>query len=294
MSAGSAPLRAPEMAVRLGAAAARVAPAIARAAERVGEDFRTLLNTARLESGFDPSARARTSSATGLFQFLESTWLELLARHGPKHGIGPAPRAAALALRHDPEVASLMAAEFLAENRRHLEAALGRAASAADLYLAHFLGAGGAVRFLAAMAADPGRAAADLFPRAAAANRPIFFSAGVPRSLAEVHGLFARRLGAEGGTGVPHAGAGGTGTPPAADGAPRAPALAQALAARLGLAALAAATVSPARDDGATGDADGLVGLALGLAGPAGPAEAGPLAAGAARAAYLLLASLGR
>jgi hypothetical protein len=297
------------LAAHLGAAAQRVAPAIARAAERVGEDFSALLHTARLESGFNPSARAPTSSATGLFQFIDATWLNTLARHGPKHGIAPATRAEALSLRRDPQVASLMAAEFMAENRRTLEGALGRAASATDLYLAHFLGAGGAVRFLSAMVADPGRAAAELFPRAATANRPIFFASGTPRSLAEVHALFARRLGLDSGTPVPsrpaEAGKDSPATPPAEPHdrpveRPLTASLSPALAARLAIAAMSSATISrhggKDQPGSPTFDMPGLPGFGLpgfGLSTMRGlPEMAQP--GDAAQAAYLLLAGLGR
>lgn len=179
----------------LAARAASVAPAIAAAARKTGVDFATLLETARLESGFNPTARARTSSATGLFQFLDSSWLATIARHGAKHGIDVRDRAQALALRTNPDVASLMAAEHMADNARALEAALGTTASSVDLYLAHFLGAGGAARFLKQLRETPDAIAAHLFPRAAAANRSIFHASEGPRSLVEVHALFARRLG---------------------------------------------------------------------------------------------------
>ncbi|MCS6986829.1 MAG: lytic transglycosylase domain-containing protein [Sphingomonadaceae bacterium] len=181
--------------VTLSPAAGRVGAAIAAAAARTGIDFATLFATARLESGLDPDAKAATSSATGLFQFIDSTWLATLARHGARHGIAPPSRTAALELRRDPLVASLMAAELMTENRHRLEGALGRAADAADLYLAHFLGPAGAVRFLSALARTPERLAAELFPAAAAANRAIFHGADGPRTLAEVHALLTRRLG---------------------------------------------------------------------------------------------------
>ncbi|WP_448580214.1 transglycosylase SLT domain-containing protein [Thermaurantiacus sp.] len=201
--------------------AASVAPAIAAAARKTGVDFATLLETARLESGFNPTARARTSSATGLFQFLDSSWLATLARHGAKHGIDVRDRAQALALRMNPEVASLMAAEHMADNARALEAALGTAASSVDLYLAHFLGASGAARFLKQLRETPDAVAAQLFPRAAAANRSIFYASEGPRSMAEVHALFARRLGID--------------VPAAAQGSGNSvPGLAQALARRPG------------------------------------------------------------
>lgn len=178
------------------AAASGVLPALQAAASRVGVDFNALLNTARLESGFNPQAKAKTSSATGLFQFIDSTWLATLARHGPQHGINPSTRADALALRRDPAVASLMAAEHMADNADALSARLGRAVDGAELYLAHFLGVGGASRFLSAMAANPAMAAAELLPAAASANRAIFMNSGSgqPRSLAEVFSLLRTRF----------------------------------------------------------------------------------------------------
>jgi hypothetical protein len=181
---------------RLNRAARAVLPALANAAERTGVDFNALFHTARLESGFNPQAKAATSTATGLFQFVEGTWLNTLARHGARHGITAGSRAEALALRRDPAVASLMAAEHMADNAAKLEARLGRPVGTVDLYLAHFLGVGGAVSFLHKMAQSPDSAAADLLPAAARANRSIFFAGSAPRTLGDVYALFARRLGA--------------------------------------------------------------------------------------------------
>lgn len=180
---------------RVARSASALLPALRQAAERTGADFSALFHTARLESSFNPKARAATSSATGLFQFIEGTWLKTLARYGARHGLAPASRTEALALRNDPQAASLMAAEHMNENAGRLEKQLGRPATTTDLYLAHFLGASGAVNFLTQMARNPALAAADLLPAAAKANRAIFFDSGNPRSLAEVHALFERKLG---------------------------------------------------------------------------------------------------
>lgn len=184
----------------IGAAAPRsgdVRSAIARAAERTGVDFDYLLAQAKLESRLDPAARARTSSAAGLYQFTSGTWLETLDRHGATHGLGwadaaieggrlrdPALRAQVMALRFDADASALMAAELANDNRSALTTQLGREPDAAELYLAHFLGIGGAGKFLSALAADPGQSAAALLPQAAAANRPIFYQqSGAPRSV---------------------------------------------------------------------------------------------------------------
>ena len=164
--------------------------------------FEALFNTARLESGLDPGAKARTSTATGLFQFIESTWLGTLARHGPRNGLNPSSRAEALALRTDPYAASLMAAHHMADNALALADRIGRQPGQVDLYLTHFLGVGGAGDFLEALAAGPDRPAAPMMPAAARANGNVFFTAGRARSLAEIYDLFARKLGAGGAAGA--------------------------------------------------------------------------------------------
>jgi hypothetical protein len=197
----------------------RVEGAIAHAAARSGVDFSYLYNQARLESSLNPDAQARTSSATGLFQFIDQTWLATVEKHGAQHGLGwaagaiqrgangryyvadPAVRQQIMNLRRNPEAASAMAAEFANDNRAHLERRLGRPAEPVDMYLAHFLGAGGATRFLQAHATRPDAAAAGAFPAQARANRNIFYDRqGSPRSFAEIRNLFAARLNAGGHT----------------------------------------------------------------------------------------------
>lgn len=191
----------------------RVEAAIANAAQRTSVDFDYLLAQAEVESAMNPTARAGTSSATGLYQFIDSTWLDTMKRHGERFGLGgiadqigqtpsgsahvadPAQREAILALRNDPQTASLMAAGLAEDNRAHLVPILGRQPDHAELYLAHFLGAGGAGRFLSEMQADPGQSAPALFARPAAANRAIFYSSdGLPRSLAQVMDVIGGKL----------------------------------------------------------------------------------------------------
>jgi nucleoside-diphosphate-sugar epimerase len=105
-------------------------------------------------------------------------------------------RQAILDLRRDPSAASSMAAEFAADNQSYLEGRLGRPMESVDLYLAHFLGAGGAEKFLRAHDANPNAAAAAILPAAAGANRSIFYASnGSPRSFAEIRDRFAAKLG---------------------------------------------------------------------------------------------------
>ncbi|MFM5954927.1 MAG: lytic transglycosylase domain-containing protein [Novosphingobium sp.] len=195
----------------IGAAATvrpQVRAAIARAAQATGVDFGYLLGQAQIESSLDPQARAASSSAAGLYQFTKGTWLNTLDRHGAQHGYGwadaaieggkvrdPALRQQVLALRYDPDAAALMAAELASDNAAALTGVLGREPDPAELYLAHFLGAEGAGRFLTALAADPAQSAAGLLPKAAAANRAIFFDpGGAPRSLGDVMALVRGKM----------------------------------------------------------------------------------------------------
>ena len=65
-----------------------VAGAIQKAAQATGTGFSYLLATAKIESGFDPQVKAKTSSATGLFQFIEQTWLQTMKQSGAELGSG--------------------------------------------------------------------------------------------------------------------------------------------------------------------------------------------------------------
>ena len=177
---------------------------IAQAAERTGADFEFLMRTASRESGFDASARAATSSAAGMFQFIEQTWFAMVARYGEQHGMAeeaasiqqnsdgrftiadPAQRQAVLNLRFDPEAASFMAGELAAENAGQIESAIGRSPTSGELYAAHFLGAGGAIRLIEGVQANPTQRADQLFPNAAAANRPVFYDNGRPLNAGEL------------------------------------------------------------------------------------------------------------
>ena len=169
-----------------------VRAAIRRAADATGVNFSLLVETARRESALNPNARAGTSSATGLFQFIESTWLDMVRRHGPAHGLGAQStalrngadaqtRREILALRSDPELSARMAGELARENATTLQAHLGRAPTAGELYAAHVMGPSGAVRLIEAAERGAPDASA-LFPREAAANRGLFYADGAPRS----------------------------------------------------------------------------------------------------------------
>jgi hypothetical protein len=125
--------------------------AIREAAAAVGVDPALLATIASKESSLNPSARAGTSSATGLFQFVDRTWLDTIGEHGAKHGINTAgmTREQILAMRTDPRVSALMGAELLKANQA------GVGSTPAASYLAHFLGLGGARKVLGADPTTP-------------------------------------------------------------------------------------------------------------------------------------------
>lgn len=191
-------------------AANPVVSAIREGAEKTGAGFDYLLKTAQRESSLEPDAKAKTSSATGLFQFIEQTWLSMVKQEGPKQGLSdlagaissgsdgrltvadPAAREKILQLRTDPQVSAVMAGAFTQKNRDQLASALGRQPHAGELYMAHVLGARGASDLIQAAQNDPGRSAARDFPDAAAANRGIFYDkGGRARSAQEVYGVLA-------------------------------------------------------------------------------------------------------
>jgi hypothetical protein len=190
-----------------------VAGAISQASAATGTSFNYLLATARVESGLNPQAGASTSSARGLFQFIDQTWLGTMKQSGAELGYGryaaaisvtpsgqyqvsdPEMRREILALRNDPTVNATMAGAFTRANADILSNRLGRAPSEGELYIAHFLGAGGAARLISLAASDPNASAAQYFPGAASANSSIFFdrSTGAARSLAQVRNVLTAR-----------------------------------------------------------------------------------------------------
>ncbi|WP_298688910.1 lytic transglycosylase domain-containing protein [uncultured Sphingomonas sp.] len=195
------------------ASGGRVQNAIASASASTGVDFQYLYKQAGIESGYNANAQASTSSASGLYQFTNQTWLGVLKAHGAEHGLSWAANAITrdanghysvsddttkqeiLALRQSPETSAAMAGEYASDNKDILQAKLGRETNSTDLYMAHFLGPAGATRFLKAKDADPDQAAASVMPAAARANKWVFYDkAGNLRSLADVYARFAARF----------------------------------------------------------------------------------------------------
>lgn len=178
-------------------AGASVTNAIKTASAKTGVSFSYLMEKAAAESNFNPSIKAKTSSATGLFQFIESTWMDMVQKHGDKYGIDKsASKSEILNLRKNPEIASLMAAEFAGGNKAHLEKTIGGKIGNTELYFAHFMGAGGASAFLSQLKKNPLSIGADLFPKEARANKGVFYdrNTGEPRTLQQIYDFFDKKF----------------------------------------------------------------------------------------------------
>ncbi|RQH15657.1 lytic transglycosylase domain-containing protein [Bradyrhizobium sp. RP6] len=191
---------------------ARVAGAIKQASNISGVSFQYMLTTAKMESDFDPTAGATTSSAHGLYQFIDQTWLGTVKEAGTQLGYGsyadaitrtsagtytvddPVMKRSIMKLRDDPEAASNMAAALTQSNSFKLTGLLGRRPSDSELYMAHFMGIGGAARLIANAEDNPQAVGARLFPNAASANRSIFYAKdGRARSVSEVYSVLDAR-----------------------------------------------------------------------------------------------------
>jgi len=190
----------------------RIAGAIKQAANTTGTSFEYLLATAKMESNFNPKAAASTSSARGLFQFIDQTWLGTVKEAGAQLGYGkyadaitrspsgsysvsdPAAQTAIMKLRDDPDAASSMAAVLAQSNSFKLTGKIGRRPTDGELYMAHFMGAGGAAKLISNAEDNPQASGAQLFPNAATANRSIFFERdGRARSVSEVYSVLTSR-----------------------------------------------------------------------------------------------------
>jgi hypothetical protein len=183
-----------------------VIAALHQASAATGSNFDYLLGTAMRESSLKPQAKSSTSSATGLFQFVDQTWLGLVKQHGAKYGLGSyagaiqqnsegryevdntADRQAILALRNDPKVSALMEGEYANETRSTLESSLGRGVCNGELYAAHFLGPEAACKLIKMSENQPAASAAGAFPAAASANKSVFYKAdGSPKTVRDVY-----------------------------------------------------------------------------------------------------------
>lgn len=190
----------------INSARAQIAGTIKRAAEATGASFDYLVSAAKIESNLNPQAQASTSSARGLYQFIEQTWLGTVKQAGAAFGLGKyadaisqdssgnysvsdtATRNQILKLRDDPAANAAMAGVLTQSNGVKLQGEIGRRPTDGELYMAHFLGAGAAGKLINTALDNPRASAVSLFPAAASANPSIFYNRdGSARSVSEVY-----------------------------------------------------------------------------------------------------------
>lgn len=160
-----------------------------------------LLAIGNIESGLDPLAKASTSSAAGLFQFIDSTWLNLLLKYGPKWKttVTGWNKEMIKNLKFDPVVSTLMMGELVHENKVYLATKMpGYEPTNSMLYLAHFFGPSAALRFLTYLKASPDSPACDMFKSEAKANPSVFYKVPSlrlkPKTYEEINQWVNKRL----------------------------------------------------------------------------------------------------
>lgn len=191
---------------------AKIAGTIKNAASATGASFEYLISAAKIESNLNPSAQASTSSARGLYQFIEQTWLGTVKEAGNAFGYGKyadaitksdsgrysvadsGTREEILKLRDDPAANAAMAGVLTQSNSFKLTGMIGRRPTDSELYMAHFMGVSGASKLISKAEDSPGVSGPAMFPSAAAANRSIFYNRdGTARSVAQVYSVLTSR-----------------------------------------------------------------------------------------------------
>lgn len=196
----------------LDSARAKIAGTIKDAANATGASFEYLVSAAKMESNLNPTAQASTSSARGLYQFIEQTWLGTVKEAGAAFGFGkyadaisktpsgsysvsdPSTRTEILKLRDDPAANAAMAGVLTQSNSFKLTGMIGRRPTDGELYIAHFMGVGGASKLISKAEDNPQASGPAMFPNAAAANRSIFYNRdGSARSVSQVYSVLTSR-----------------------------------------------------------------------------------------------------
>jgi len=141
--------------------------------------YSTLSKIADIESGFNPYAESRVSSARGLFQIIRPTEKHLRVKYGITGNI------------FDAKVNAMLGALLIEENMESLSK-LKVKVNDFSIYLAHFFGPHGAKKLLTT---DNNRLGAMIFPIESKYNKFVFYNKyGLPRNIGEIKKLFKKKI----------------------------------------------------------------------------------------------------
>lgn len=174
------------------------------------------------ESRSDPQAVNKDTDATGMWQFLQQTWLGQLATNGVQYAPelaqlisyvpnknpkkfgkwvvnDPEMKQKILDMRKDPAVSTIIHNELTDENPREYKRRTGQTLALSERYHVHFLGVSGFIELKKQLARDPDQLAINVFPDIVGPNKPVFYKDKIhgkwvhPRTLAEVYDFFYQK-----------------------------------------------------------------------------------------------------
>lgn len=146
-----------------------------------------LTKLAVVESGNNPNAKAKTSSASGAFQFLESTWKGLTNKYKLGYSLDD---------RFDPIKSKKVADLLTKENENALRPVLGRELNDGERYLGHFLGTQGSKQLLSTYLKNPNEKVGNVVSGGALkANKSIFLNKdGSQKTVGDIYNWSAKKM----------------------------------------------------------------------------------------------------
>lgn len=200
----------------------RLSASIYKASAKTGVDFELMVLKARMESDYGRATIAQHTSARGVFQYIEPTWLTLMRRYGDEIGYGhyakaikrakypglpyiegnnPYLKAEILALRHDLDASAMLQAYQVREETDVIKSMKRGRVTATDHYIVHMLGVPLAKEFFKMRAhapqSSPARSRTPAMREAASLNRAFFYSGKRPLAAREVYAKYEARVGKE-------------------------------------------------------------------------------------------------
>ena len=139
------------------------------------------------ESGGNPNAKNPMGTASGKYQFIESTWKNMTKKYGLNYTLDD---------RFDPKKSEQVTRLFTAENENYLKSKVGRELNDGDRYLAHFLGAGGASNLLSTMQKNPNAPISTVMsPNAINSNRSVTVNKdGSLKTVSDVYNWASKKM----------------------------------------------------------------------------------------------------